>query len=180
MNTYITTTLSKPTEAERVPKGTLGYFRAGNRHRLYSLFIKEFKASGLTQADLARRLGKKPEIVCRLLATPGNLQADTLSDLLFAISGAQLTYGLSYPLDQPARNDTRPEWLDQPSVDTPLSSTKREASSAVEANERNVKPRLAGQYTTHRLGKVPQSATHRREPIRPLSQNSLGLQGMSA
>jgi len=45
------------------------------------------------------------------LATPGNLQADTLSELLFAISGAQPIYGLSYPLDQPARNDTHPKWL---------------------------------------------------------------------
>lgn len=180
MTTYLTTTPFKPTGAERIPKGTLGYFRAGNRHRLYSLFIKEFKVSGLTQADLARRLGKKPDVVCRLLAAPGNLQADTLSDLLFAISGAQPTYALSYPLEQPVRNDTRPEWLDQQSVDAPLPRTKREASSAVEANDRNVKPRLADQDTDRRLEKIPQSAIHRLNPTSPLSQNSLGLQRLTA
>ena len=184
MNTYPTTTPFKPIGAERVPKGAFGYFRARNRHRLYSLIIKEFKKSGLTQADLARRLGKKPEIVCRLLATSGNLQADTLSDLLFAISGAQPTYGLSYPLDQLARNDTRPEWLDQPSpdtkfVDTSPPKTKREASSAIEANERNVKSRLVDQDPARRLGKVPQSAIHRHEPIRSLPRNLLGVQGVS-
>lgn len=112
MTTLPTTSLSKPTGDDRIPKGTLGYFRERNRHRLYSLIIKEFKNSGLTQAELARRLGKSPEIVCRLLGTPGNIQADTLSDLLFAISGAQPTYGRQFPLDQPTRNDTRPHWLD--------------------------------------------------------------------
>ena len=180
MTTYLITTPFKPTGAERIPKGTFGYFRARNRHRLYSLFIKEFKASGLTQADLARRLGKKPEIVCRLLATPGNLRADTLSDLLFAISGAQPTYGLNYPLDQPVRNDTRPEWLNQPSIDTPLPKTKREASSAVEANDRNVEFRLFDQETDSRLGKIPQSAIHRPNLTSPRSQNSLGPQSLTA
>lgn len=183
MTTYPTTTPFKPTGAERVPKGTFGYFRARNRHRLYSLIIKEFKKSGLTQAELARRLGKKPEIVCRLLATPGNLQADTFSDLLFAISGAQPAYGLSYPLDQSARNDTRPKWLDQPSpdekfVDTPAPKTKREASSAIEANDRNFKSRLVDQDAAPQLGKVPQSAAHRHEPIRSLPQNPLDVQGV--
>lgn len=168
MNTYPTTTLSKPVRAERVPKGTFGYFRTRNRHRLYSMIIKEFKKSGLTQADLARRLGKSPEIVCRLLATPGNLQVDTLSDLLFAISGAESTYELSYPLDKLARNDTRPEWLadpqtDRKSVGTPKPNVQRGATSAAEANEQSTRPPPIDRNVTNRPGRTFQSAAHQRE-----------------
>jgi hypothetical protein len=98
MRTSQTTGLSKPNGAERVPEGTLGYFRTRNRHRVYSLVIAEFQKSGLTQADLARRLGKGTDIVCRWLGSPGNWTLDTQSDLLFAISGAEAEYGIRYPL----------------------------------------------------------------------------------
>lgn len=104
--------LSKPSDSSLVPKGTFGYFRSRNKHRLYSLVIAEFKRSGLSQADLARRLGKRPDVVCRWLAGPTNWTIDTVSDLLFAISGAEPEYGVNYPLDQPMRNDTRPRWLE--------------------------------------------------------------------
>jgi hypothetical protein len=78
----------------------LGYVRARNRQRAYNLVIGELKKSGITQADLARRLGKAPEVVSRLLSRPRNWELDTFSDLLFAISGAVPTYGASYPLDK--------------------------------------------------------------------------------
>lgn len=111
MNISPTSMLSEPRGADSIPIATVGYMRARNQHRLYSLVIDEFKRSRLSQADLARRLGKKPDIVCRWLAGPGNWQLDTVSDLLFAISGAEVAYDLSYPLKQPGRNDTYPEWL---------------------------------------------------------------------
>ena len=138
MNTYPTTPPSEFTENERIPNGMFGYLRARNRHRLYSLIIEEFKKSGLSQAELARRSGKPPETICRWLATLGNIRVDSLSDLLFAISGAVPTYGLDYPLEKPARNDTRPEWLDQSTPDkklvgTPPLRNKPKASSAVDA-----------------------------------------------
>ena len=106
-----TTLPSEPSGSDRIQIGDFGYLRARNKHRLYTAVIHEFKRSGLSQADLARRLGKGPDIVCRWLAAPGNWRLDTVSDLLFAISGAELTYGLNYPLKEPARN-FRPEWLD--------------------------------------------------------------------
>ncbi len=111
MNTYPTTTLSKPSGSEPIPIGVFGYLRSRNKHRIYSLVMSEFQKSGLSHADLARRLGKKPDVVCRWLATPGNWQIDSVSDLVFAISGATVRYELDFPLDQSARNDTRPQWL---------------------------------------------------------------------
>lgn len=115
MNTSPTTTRSETVKSERIPIGEFGYMRARNKHRLYSLVIEEFKKSRISQADLARRLGKGPDIVSRWLAAPGNWRLDTVSDLLFAISGAELNYGLIYPLNHPSRNDTWPDWLDKES-----------------------------------------------------------------
>jgi hypothetical protein len=72
---------------------------------------KEFERSGLSQAELAGRMGKGADRVCRLLGAPGNWTLDTVSDLLFAISGSEAKYELSYPFEKPKRNLTRPEWL---------------------------------------------------------------------
>ncbi len=74
-------TLSEPAGTDEVAAGTLAYFRARLKQRIYSLAIKEFKKSGLSQADLARRLGKEPAQVSRLLSGPGNLTLETVSDL---------------------------------------------------------------------------------------------------
>jgi hypothetical protein len=100
MSTSQTSGLSKPTGSEKVSIGTLGYVRTRARQRVYNLVLKELKKSGVTQADLARRLDKGPDAICRLLARPGNWELDTLSDLLFGISGSTPTFSVDYPLDQ--------------------------------------------------------------------------------
>lgn len=68
--------------------GHLGYFQGRLRNKLFSellgLFFRK-KEQGYTRADLARRLGRRPEQVTRWLAGPGNLKIDTLSDLLLAM-----------------------------------------------------------------------------------------------
>jgi hypothetical protein len=88
MTTSRTSALSKPTGSDKISVGTLGYVRARNRQRAYDLVVRELKKSGITQAELARRLGKGQDAVSRLLSRPGNWELDTLSDLLFAISGS--------------------------------------------------------------------------------------------
>jgi len=103
--------LSKPTKNERIPPSNLGYFRARNKNRVYEIVITEFENSGLTQAELAIRLGKGRDRVCRLLGAPGNWTLDTVSDLLFAISGAELDYSISKPFETAQRNQRTPEWL---------------------------------------------------------------------
>lgn len=75
-----------------IPLGTLGYFRGRNRWRIYEFVLSEFRESGLTQAELAKRLGRRPEIISRLLGAPGNWGLDTISDLLLAISDAEPVY----------------------------------------------------------------------------------------
>ena len=73
--------------------------------------MDEFVKSRLSQADLARRLGRGTDVVCRLLGGPGNWTLDTISDLLFAISGAAPVFGVEHPLNSPPRNQLGPDWL---------------------------------------------------------------------
>lgn len=103
--------LSNPVDGQKIPPGTLGYFQARNKYNAYNLVMDEFMGSGITQAELARRLGKGTDVVCRWLSGPGNWTLDTMSDLLFAISGAAPVYDADYPLSRPKRNQIGPGWL---------------------------------------------------------------------
>lgn len=102
---------SKPTGRVRIPASTLGYFRTRNRLNVFSVVQREFRGSGITQAELAARLGRGTDRVCRLLGAPGNWTLDTVSDLLFAIAGAEVNYQASHPLDKPPRNQREPDWI---------------------------------------------------------------------
>jgi len=82
-----------------------------NRMRAFNVVHAELKKSGLSKAELADRTGKGADRIAHLLGAPGNWTLDTMSDLLFAISGAEIDYRISYPLDQKPRNQNHPEWL---------------------------------------------------------------------
>jgi hypothetical protein len=99
--------------------------------------MKEFRNSGLSQADLARRLGKRPDVVCRLLGGPGNWTLDTMSDLLFAISGAAPTFNVEYPLNNPQRNQIGPVWLHE---DVVVAIHQKEETSDVTSKVVRVDP----------------------------------------
>jgi hypothetical protein len=98
MSTSQTIGLSEPVGTDKISQGTLGYICTRNRQRQYDLVIREFKKSNLTQAGLGRRLGKSAEVISRLLARPGNWEADTFAELMFGISGAVPNYRADYPL----------------------------------------------------------------------------------
>jgi DNA-binding phage protein len=99
MTTQPTSFLSDIVNAEEIPIGTRVYFQERMRNRLYSLVLSEFmkrqRSEGLTQAAIAKRLGKRPEQIHRYLSAPGNVTTDTLSDLLLAIAAAELDYQVS-------------------------------------------------------------------------------------
>lgn len=108
------TTLSEVRQLDVLSPGTRAYFQARTRNRLYNLVLSRFRREakkGLTKAELARRLGKKPEVVNRLLGAPGNWTIDTLSDLLLGISGEELDATATPPLSKPARNYTAQDAL---------------------------------------------------------------------
>ena len=98
-----------------IPPEKQAYFEDRLRNRLYDLVLREFRKqqqeAGLTQKDVAARLGKRPEQINRWLSGPGNWTLDTISNLLLAICKGELSIGVSVLSEQPARNRREPEWL---------------------------------------------------------------------
>jgi hypothetical protein len=66
------------------------YFRQRWKNRMHARVLRSFldkssEEGNFTRADLARRLGKRPEQITRWLGAPGNWTMDTVSDLLLAM-----------------------------------------------------------------------------------------------
>lgn len=91
----------------KLSPGTRAYFQSRLKRRLYTLVLEKFRQAekgGLTKAELARRIGKKPEVITRSLQTPGNWRIETVSDLLLGICGEELIASALSPLEASARN----------------------------------------------------------------------------
>ena len=86
-----------PTGAAKLSLSTLDYMRRLNRQRAYELVRREFQRSGISEVELAGRLGKPQDAVAGLLNGPKNWDLDTVSDLLYAISGAVPGYVATFP-----------------------------------------------------------------------------------
>jgi hypothetical protein len=106
-----TFTLSEPSGTCKIPLSTFSYLQERNKNLFYELVVGEFIKTGLTQIDLAARMGQKPARICRLLGAPGNWTLDTVSDLLFAICGAAPNCSVDYFLRNPPVNQREPEWV---------------------------------------------------------------------
>ena len=76
--------------AEQIPADALAYVGARARNRFYDFVLKRFNASGMTKAELARKIGKGPDRVNRLLGAPGNWTIETIAELLAGISGEEI------------------------------------------------------------------------------------------
>ena len=88
--------------------GTREYFRARLRNRLYNFIVSKYvareKAGTLNQRALATRIRRRPEVVNRLLAAPGNWTLDTVSDLLLGIGPEELDMSATSVINRPTRN----------------------------------------------------------------------------
>lgn len=100
----VTTRLSKPVGDDQIHAWAIEYFRTRNKNRVHQFVLNEFERANISQATLARRLGRRPEVISRMLGAPGNWTLDSVSDLLFAICGGEASYTLSLPLENPTRN----------------------------------------------------------------------------
>ena len=109
-----TSLLSEISEGAPEPREKLAYFQARLQARLYDFVMSRFEdvaeQDGLTRAELARRIGRKPEIITRLFSSPGNWRLATVSDLLIGIAGEELEMGSASVLNRGRRNDTLPSW----------------------------------------------------------------------
>jgi hypothetical protein len=94
--------LSEILEGKAIPVEKLAYFRARLAHRIHEVVLTEFDqledAGEINRAELARRIGRRPEQLTRWLNTAGNWTLDTLSDLLLGM-GYEPTFGVSRLVD---------------------------------------------------------------------------------
>jgi len=92
--------LSEPVDGDRIPVATVSYITARNRRHLFEMIQTEFVKSGITQAQLCARMGKGSDRISRLLGQPANLTADTAAEILFAMSGGEIQYHVTYPVNR--------------------------------------------------------------------------------
>jgi hypothetical protein len=126
--------LSEILDDDTIPIGKLAYFRERFRDRLYELVVSEFfrkEKTGLTKAQVARRIGRKPEQITRWLGAPGNWTLETVSDLLLAISKAEPRISLASLENRPTRNFTRPEWMAE-TLEDPRIATRTDGTTKAE------------------------------------------------
>ncbi len=107
--------LSEIASGEPIPEGKLAYLQARAKNRFYDYVLRKFlereRKDGFTRADLARRIGRRPEVITRLLGAPGNWTLETLCDLLAGISAEELEPHSTPLLGRPPRNFRGDEWL---------------------------------------------------------------------
>jgi len=116
--------MHKPIDGQAVPADTRDYFRARAKRHAYDLVMKELKSSGITRAELARRLDKGADRVSKMLGGPANWTIITLADLLFAIRGGVPKYEIDYPLDKPPRNfNSRNRFYEREKLDVKKETT---------------------------------------------------------
>ena len=126
------TFLSEIESGKPIPKEKLTYFQARLQLRLYDFVVTKFqekaKAEGLTKAELARRIGRRPESITRLLCSPGNWRLETVSDLLLGIAAEELDMASTSLLNRAARNFDQPDWASSKSHATqkPASEPRNE------------------------------------------------------
>lgn len=93
MTTLPTTT----SENDRPSRGDLAYAAARYRSQAHSLLLRVVRESGLTQKELATRVGMDEATVSRVLSRPRNLEADTFSSMIFGACGAYISMSLFRP-----------------------------------------------------------------------------------
>ena len=145
-----------------IPEAKRAYFQARLRNRLFNFILGKFseeQKNGLTKAILARRIGKKPDVVNRWLGSPSNLTLDTLSDLLLGISTEEFTPASETLLNRKPRNYSH--WksiaLAEPFAGNAASTRPENAMSAAKAasSQVTIQPTPSAAHT---LGNTQQPA----------------------
>jgi len=105
MTTSLVPSLRPLADGGVIPESTRAFFRERIRIRLHQFLLAEFlrqsRERGLTRKALAERIERRPESITRWLNGPGNMELDTLSDLLLAM-GMEPTFSGRRIVDQQA------------------------------------------------------------------------------
>jgi transcriptional regulator with XRE-family HTH domain len=104
-----------------IAESRLVYLQERLRGRFFDFLLSRFEAArerGLTQAKLARRIKKSPEVINRWLSAPANLTLDSISDLFAGISAEEPEFSTSSLLGRAPVNDSHlNDTPDPPSVE---------------------------------------------------------------
>lgn len=103
--------LSEPQGDEPIDQFTLAYMAGLARDRIHQLLLVAFEESGLTKAQLARRLDWDKSRVSKVLNTSSNLTAETLGEVLFAIDGSCPRVSRDRPMRESRQNLREPVWF---------------------------------------------------------------------
>lgn len=79
-------------ETIRPTRGDLVYAEARFQSEVHGLLLRAFRDSGLAQKELAARAGVDEATVSSALSRPKNVDANTLSRLVFAACGRYPTF----------------------------------------------------------------------------------------
>lgn len=118
-----------------IPEAKRVYFQRRLRDRLFDFLRERFEReepNGLTQAKLARRIGKSPEVISRWLNAPSNLTLDSISDLMLGMVAEEPEFDGKSLLNRSATNYTHLAEFDK--QDAKLLNAARDASPANEEN----------------------------------------------
>lgn len=96
--------LAKPVESTALSPRAVGYVTENARAEVFDLVVRNCIEAGISNALLAKRMGKDPSQISRLLGAPGNWTIDTIAKLLFAIDGRFLSVDSYWPQHEPRAN----------------------------------------------------------------------------
>jgi transcriptional regulator with XRE-family HTH domain len=138
--THVLNELEAGHNGPAIPEAKRVYFQRRVRDRFFDFLRERFEreeANGLTQAKLARRIGKSPEVISRWLNAPSNLTLDSISDLMIGVAAEEPEFDGRSLLNRPESNYTH--LAEQADNDNKLLN----APTALDANEER-KPPLLG------------------------------------
>lgn len=101
-----------------IPLGTRAYIGQRARNNYYDFVMEKYRESKLSQAMLARRTGKHPAQINRMLANPSNWTIETVAILLAAICAEELIPS-STPFAGRARRNSNQATALQPKEENP-------------------------------------------------------------
>src|SRR5437868_12884602 len=90
--THVLKELAVGHDGPEIPEAKRIYFQRRTRDRFFDFLRDRFEreeSNGLTQAKLARRIRKSPEVISRWLNAPSNLTLDSISDLMVGVAAEE-------------------------------------------------------------------------------------------
>jgi transposase len=98
--------LADVAKAEIIPETAFVYFRGNLQNDVHVLILEAFLRSGLSQKELAARIGKQTSVVNRWIGATGNWELNSIADFLAGMN-ARLKVSLAFIDEKPLFHDLR-------------------------------------------------------------------------